>query len=71
MAKLHITTQHVKILPDQVILDVKGEIPQQQILALHGCRVGDEHGPEVIVKMLPKPKHLDAEEVAAKVKERL
>ena len=26
LAKLHITTQHVKILPDQVILDVKGEI---------------------------------------------
>ena len=48
---------------------MKGEIPQQQILVLHGCRVGDEHGPEVIVKMLPKPKHLDAEEVVAKVKE--
>ena len=40
LAKLHITTQHVKILPDQVILDVKGEILQEQVLALHGCRVG-------------------------------
>jgi hypothetical protein len=69
LAKLHIIPQHVKILPDQVILDVKGEYPQQQILALQGCRVGDEHGPVVTVKMLPKPKHLDAEEVVAKVKE--
>ena len=69
MAKLHITTQHVKILPDQVVLDVKGEIPQQQISALHGCQVGYDHGPKVTVKMLPKPKHLDAEEVVAKVKE--
>ena len=31
--------------------------------------MGDEHGPLVTVKMLPKPKHLDAEEVVAKVKE--
>ena len=30
--------------------------------------VGDEHGPKVIVKMLPKPKHLDAKEVVAKRK---
>ena len=29
----------------------------------------DEYGPMVTVKMLPKPKHLDAEEVVAKVKE--
>ena len=42
---------------------------QRYVLPLHGCRVGSEHGPVLHVKVLSKPKHLDAEEVVAKVKE--
>ena len=69
MAVQHITPQHVKILPDLVLVDVKGEMQQLQVLSLHGCRYGSQHGPILHLKELPKPKHLDFDEVVAKVKE--
>ena len=45
LAVQHITPQHVKLLPDQDLVDVKGEMQQLQVLSLHGCRHGSEHGP--------------------------
>ena len=71
LSDLHISVQQVKILDDEMVVDVKGEYQSLKLMALNGCAVGSSSGAKLRVKRLPKPKHLDTEEVVSKVKELL
>ena len=52
-------------------MDVRGEYQFLKLMALDGCALVSASGAKLRVKLMTKPKHLDAEEVVVKVKELL
>ena len=40
LSDLHIVVQQVKILDDEIVVDVKGEYQSLKLMALNGCALG-------------------------------
>ena len=68
LSDLHVSKEQVKISDDEIVVDVKGEYQFLKLMAPNGCALGSAAGAKVRVKLMTKPKHLDTEEVVAKVK---